>query len=100
MVRILKKFGLLLNSKQKKKIGVIVVLMLIGAILETMSVSLVVPLITALMQDNFMETNHFAVLFCDITGVETTREFVLVIVISLIVLFILKDAFLFFDLIS
>lgn len=97
MVRILKKFGLLLNSKQKKKIGVIVVLMLIGAILETMSVSLVVPLITALMQDNFMETNHFAVLFCDITGVETTREFVLVIVISLIVLFILKDAFLFFE---
>ncbi len=97
MVRILKKFGLLLNSRQKKKIGVIVVLMLIGAILETMSVSLVVPLITALMQDNFMETNQFAVLFCDITGIETTREFVLVIIVSLIVLFILKDAFLFFE---
>ena len=63
MIRILKKFGLLLNSQQKKKISGIVVLMLIGAVLETMSVSLVVPLITALMQDDFMQTNKAAILF-------------------------------------
>lgn len=97
MIRILKKFGLLLNSQQKKKISGIVVLMLIGAVLETMSVSLVVPLITALMQDDFMQTNKAAILFCNITGISTMREFVLVIIISLIVIFILKDAFLFFE---
>ena len=71
--------------------------MLIGAVLETMSVSLVVPLITALMQDDFMQTNKAAILFCNITGISTMREFVLVIIISLIVIFILKDAFLFFE---
>ena len=86
-----------MNSQQKKKISVIVVLMLIGAVLETMSVSLVVPLITALMQDDFMQTNKAAILFCNITGISTMREFVLVIFISLIVIFILKDAFLFFE---
>lgn len=71
--------------------------MLIGAVLETMSVSLVVPLITALMQDDFMQTNKAAILFCNITGISTMREFVLVIIISLIVIFILKDAFLFLN---
>lgn len=97
MIRIIKKFGLLLNRKQKKWIGVIVFLMLIGAILETLSVSLVVPLITALMQDDFMETNQLVALFCSLTGIDTTRQFVLVVIAALIILFISKDAFLFFE---
>ena len=97
MIRILKKLGLVLSKEQKTKIVILVMYMLIGAVLETMSVSLVVPLITALMQEGFMESNPLIGSVCEWLNISETREFVLIIIIALIVLFLLKDAFLFFQ---
>ncbi len=97
MIRILKKLSLLLSKQQKKRIIVIVVLMLIGAVLETLSVSLVVPLMTALMQENFMETNEIVAGICDILGIETIKGFVLLAIGAMIAVFIVKDVFLFFE---
>ena len=97
MIRILKKLSLLLSKQQKKRIIVIVVLMLIGAVLETLSVSLVVPLMTALMQESFMETNEIVAGVCDILGIETTKGFVLLAIGAMIAVFIVKDVFLFFE---
>lgn len=97
MKRILKKFGILLDKKQKQKVVIIVILMLIGAFLETMSVSLVIPLMTALMQDNFIETNGLAIAICDMFGIESSKTFILMVLAALIVLFIVKDAFLYME---
>ena len=97
MVRILKKFGILLDKKQKRKIAVIVMMMLIGAVLETMSVSLIVPLMTALMEENFIETNEIAAIICEMLNVTDTRTFTLYVLGGLMVIFILKDAFLYFQ---
>ncbi|MDD6157383.1 MAG: ABC transporter ATP-binding protein [Lachnospiraceae bacterium] len=97
MIRILKKFNLILSSAQKRKILAIVVLMLVGAILETLSVSLVVPLMTALMQKDFLETNRYAILVCRIFDIESENSFVLMAIAALIVVFILKDFFLYFE---
>lgn len=97
MKRILKKFGILLDKKQKQKVVLIVILMLIGAILETMSVSLVIPLMTALMQDNFIETNALAVELCNLLGIESSKTFILLVLAALIVIFIVKDAFLYME---
>lgn len=97
MLRVLKKLGLILSKEQKKKIVIIVLLMLIGAILETLSVSLVVPLMTALMQKDFMENNEMIKTFCDLLGLGTTREFILIVIVALIALFVVKDIFLYFE---
>lgn len=97
MKRILKKFGILLDKKQKQKVVLIVILMLIGAFLETMSVSLVIPLMTALMQDNFIETNALAVELCNLLGIESSKTFILLVLAALIVIFIVKDAFLYME---
>ncbi len=96
-MRILKKFGLILSKSQKRKLIIIVVLMLIGAILETLSVSLVVPLMTALMQNDFLETNKYAALMSEIFGISTIRSFVICVITVLIFLFIAKDVFLYFE---
>lgn len=97
MIRILKKLSLLLSKQQKKKIGIIVVLMLIGAVLETMSVSLVVPLMSALMQDDFLENNQIVAMICNQLGIDTTRDFIILAIIAIICIFIVKDVFLFFE---
>lgn len=97
MIRILKKFNLIFNRKQKQKIVFIVILMLIGAALETASVSLVVPLMTALMQKDFLETSEVAMFVCNVFGLESLKEFVLLIVVVLAAMFIIKDLFLYFE---
>ena len=97
MNRILKKFGILLDRKQKQKVIFIIFLMLIGAFLETMSVSLVIPLMTALMQDNFIETNELAIFACNLLGIHSSKTFILLVLAALIVLFIVKDAFLYME---
>ena len=97
MIRIIKKMSSILNRKQKNKVVFIVFLMLIGAILETLSVSLVVPLMTALMQKDFLETNDLAVGVCEFLNIGSSQEFVLCILGALICLFIIKDIFLYFE---
>ena len=97
MVRILKKFGMLLEAKEKRKVVGIVILMIIGAFLETLSVSLVIPLMTALMQEDFITTNRFAILLCDILNIHDAKSFSLLVLVALIILFIVKDAFLYLE---
>jgi ABC-type multidrug transport system fused ATPase/permease subunit len=97
MLRIIKKFGLILSKKQKRKVVFIIFMMLIGALLETMSVSLVVPLVTALMQDDFMDTNRIVNLICGALHIQTSRSFILLVITALIIVFIVKDLFLYLE---
>lgn len=97
MLRIVKKLGLLLNVQQKKKMVIIVFLMLIGAVLETMSVSLVVPLMTALMQEDFIEKNAFIAWVCQVIHIQEKQQFVLLAITAMIAVFIVKDIFLYFE---
>lgn len=97
MLRVIRKFSEILDKEQKHKIVIIVFLMLIGAVLETMSVSLVVPLVTALMQDDFMETNQIVVAVCETFHIESSKTFIMLCIVALIFLFIAKDIFLYFE---
>lgn len=49
MIRILKKFNLFLNGRQKIRIVVLVILMIIGGLLETVGISMMIPLMTTIM---------------------------------------------------
>ena len=64
MLGILKKFNLLLERGQKKRIVILFFLMLIGAFLEVLGVSLMIPLISAIMQPNLIETNELVKQVC------------------------------------
>jgi len=97
MLRILKKFGIILNQKQKIRIGIIVILMLIGAILETIGVSLILPFMNALLDDSFFQKHKYAVWLCDSLGLQSQNSFMIVILLALIVIFIIKDVFLYFE---
>ncbi len=97
MFRIVKKFRSILTRGQKIRILIIVILMLIGGLLETVGVSLIVPLLTAMLKDDFFSTNKYAVLICDIFDLQTQNTFMMFMLLSLIAIFIIKDAFLFFE---
>ena len=50
MKKIFKKLMILLDKKQKRKMIVLIFLMLIGAILETLGVSMIYPVVKVVME--------------------------------------------------
>lgn len=95
IIRVLKKYRMIMSRGQKLRIGIIVIMMLIGGVLETMSVSLIVPLVTAIMQPDFVETNAIAKMVCNIFDLHSANTFMIVVIAGLMILYVVKNSFLF-----
>lgn len=97
MIRIIKKFLKILNKQQKLRVIIIGFMMVIGAFLETLGVGLILPLVTAIMTPDFIETNKYAKMVCEILDLHTTRTFMIVVIAALIFVYIFKNAYLFLE---
>ena len=97
MVRIIKKFAKILNKKQKMRVIIIGILMVIGAFLETIGVSLILPLVSAITTPDIIETNKYAQIVCEILDINSTRTFIMVTIITLIFVYIFKNIYLFLE---
>ena len=94
MFSVIKKFNKLLNSKQKSRLAILGLVTVIGAFLEVIGVSLMLPLITAIMQPDIIKTNKYIAYVCNILDLHSHRTFVIMCIIAVILVFIFKDLFL------
>ncbi len=95
MVKILKKMNVLLDKKQKLTMAGLLVLMLIGAILEVGSIGIVVPVVSMVMDENSIHNGGSVQNLYELLPVNSARQFTIVIMLSLIGMFVLKNIFLF-----
>lgn len=94
MKKVFRTFNELLNKKQKVKLIFLLVMMIIGAILETLGVTMIIPIITIVIQPDFAEKNSYVQSFTQFIGINTTKELLIVCIICLILVFFVKDVFL------
>lgn len=97
MKKIYRKLMILLDKKQKRKMVLLVFLMLIGAVLETLGVSMILPVANVVLEENAVEKHAYLRVVCDIFGITETRELMILVMTALIVIFTLKNIFLFFQ---
>lgn len=99
MNKIVKKLMVLLDKKQKHKMVVLIFLMLIGAVLETLGVSLIYPVVKVVMEENAVEKSRYLQIICDIFHIayHDTRGLMILVMTGLIMVFALKNIFLFFQ---
>ncbi len=97
MLRDIKKLRLLMDKKQKRQMAWLVVMMIIAGFLETVSISLVIPVVSAVMQPDLLETNALVSDVCEVLHIGSRIQFTVISMIALIVIFIAKDAFLFWE---
>ena len=95
MVRILKKMNRLLDAKQKRLMVLIVFLMLIGGILESLSISVVIPVIEVLLDPEAVVNNKLLAALYNGLGLTSVTQFTIVMMLALIGAFVLKNLFLF-----
>lgn len=84
-----------MSRGQKLRIGIFILMMLIGSVLETLSISLVLSLVTAVMQPHFIETNKYAKMACELLDIHSANTFMINVIIELIVMYIGKKLFLY-----
>ena len=95
MIKIFKKMNLLLDGKQKRKMVLIVFLMLIGGVLESLSISVVIPVVSVLIDPKAIENNELLSAIYNGLGLSTVTQFTIIMMLALIGAFVLKNLFLF-----
>ena len=97
MKKIYRKMMVLMNRKQKLKMIQILFMMVIGAILETVSIGLVVPAIQMIMDPSCVEGDSLLAQIYRWTGFQKPGYFTALILVLIILGFVLKNVFLYFQ---
>lgn len=101
-VTMLQKIGYLFDRKQKMQFVGLGILILIGGLLETMSVSMLVPAVQGIMEPEALADSSIiqkitGVLHIDITGIVqggSVNRLIVLILLAIMILFVVKNAYL------
>ena len=95
MIRIFKKMNKLLDARQKRLMAVIIFFMLIGGILESLSISVILPVIEILLDPKAVQEEGIVGQLYRFLGEPGIDTFARMMMLALIGAFILKNLFLF-----
>ncbi len=93
-VTMLHKIGYLFDRKQKRQFVGLAVLILIGGVLETLGVSMMLPVVGAIMNTQALMENELVKKFTSFLHIETDRQFIVVMLVAVMALFVIKNSYL------
>ena len=93
----IRQTGKLLSKKHKKQLTGLFFVMLIGALLEAVGVSAIVPFVTVVTREDFVESSPFIKSIYDSLGFRSQSDFTLACIGILIAIFIIKALYLLFE---
>lgn len=98
-MKIYSKLMKLMNKSQKKQMSGLLVLMLIGAVLEAVSIGLVIPVVSVILtpgaMEKYGEKYAFIQSFYDVFHITTSKQLTVIVMLALILAFVCKNLFLF-----
>ena len=96
MSKIWSKLLILLDRKQKMQMAGIVFMMLIGGVLESVGISLIVPVMTIVVNPAAVNTNSVLKVIYDTFSFTRVIQLATLIMLSLVFVFVIKNIFLYF----
>lgn len=95
-LNIFKKLTCILNKKRKRELFGLGILIFIGGLLETLGVSIVMPLISVILDRERMAQNKYVKMICDTLHIADMNDFVVFLVVVVILVFVIKNLYLIF----
>lgn len=92
-MEMIKKINYVLNRKQKITLLIVAVLVLIGAFLELLGVSAIMPLIDVVSDPNKIHTNSYYKLVYNFLEFENENDFISFMVVAIVVIYVLKNIY-------
>lgn len=93
-VTMLQKISFLFDKKQKRQIAGLTVMILIGGMLETLGVSMMLPVVNVIMDPQSVMDNEIVQKLVAFLHIESDRQLIILMLSTLIVLFVIKNAYL------
>ena len=95
MKQILKKLNVLLDKKQKSTMVGLIFLMVISAVLQTAGIGLLVQVVNVVIDPEAVMDSSVARLCYELLGSDTYESFAVTIMLALVVVFVVKNVFLY-----
>ncbi|MDD5850162.1 MAG: ABC transporter ATP-binding protein [Firmicutes bacterium] len=98
MQKIWKKLNLLLDRRQKQVMVGLVFVMLIGAVLEALGITLIIPILEVIIDPEAISENryHMGDIY-SLLHMQSTKEFALLMMGAIVVVFLVKNLYLYFE---
>ncbi len=96
MRKIYSKLKVLLDRKQKTQMVGIVILMLIGGVLESLGIAMIAPVMQVVIDPRQVEESRILSGIYNFFHLESTTQLAALIMVSLILIFVIKNVFLYF----
>lgn len=97
MIKTTRKIFRLLSGKQKRDAVVLAVLMFLGGIMESLSVAMILPLVSAVMDSSDWNQSWYASIICELLSIDRHRDYIIALIVLLIIVFVVKNLFLLFE---
>lgn len=97
MMKIYRKLMVLLDRQQKNKMVLLVFLMLIGAVLETLGVSMIVPVMNVVLEEDAIAKHKYLQVICSAFHLDNSNQLTILVMVGLVLVFVVKNIFLFFQ---
>ena len=91
---IFKKLNYILDKKQKINIVVLAVMIFIGGILETLSISAMLPVGWVIIDAESVQNNKYCQGIMELLHIQNMQGFIIMLLIALMIMYILKNAYL------
>lgn len=91
---IFKKLNYILDKRQKINIVVLAVMIFIGGILETLSISAMLPVVWVIIDAEFVQQNKYCQWAMDFLHLQDMHEFIITLLALLMIMYLLKNAYL------
>lgn len=90
---IIKNLQKLLDKNQKRKVLLLLIMMIFCAGFEMTTVTLIIPLVSVIMNAEMIQTNAYLKYFYDLFDMKTENQFLILLVLTLCAAYIIKNIF-------
>lgn len=90
---IIKKLNVVLSKGQKIKVMILLFLILIGALLETLGISMILPVVSAILEEDALHTNQLIVWINQYLKIDNINTFITIMIITMIIVFVVKNIY-------
>lgn len=97
IARVIKKFKRIMTQHQRRRIFQLAILMLIGGILETLSVSSIYPFMNMIMSPDEAMKKWYVIKICDVLHIDSYRGILVLLAVVIAALYIFKNIYLLFE---
>ncbi len=97
MRKILRKMNVLLDARQKRAMAALIVMMLIGGVLESLGISMLVPIVTVVLDPAAVEESELLSRIYAMLGMKSNAQFAMFLLLAFVGMTVIKNIYLFFQ---